>query len=168
VIVIIFGVSGAGKTTIGKLLAEQLGWKFYEADDFHPRANIEKMRSRIPPTDDDRWPWLDSLRQQIAQIKMLIKLTERESATIVVALRRWLSYPVAREADSIATSGGKYKPLDNGEIELLCKRITKKEWARAAPLVHQSTNDDGANTRVGTNRAIRESGLQHRSLSTRG
>jgi hypothetical protein len=104
-----------------------------------------------------------------AQIKMLIKLTERESATIVVALRRWLSYPAAREADSIATSGGKYKPLDNGEIELLCKRITKKEWDRdAAPLVHQLTNDDGANTRVGTNRAIRESGLQHRSRSTRG
>ena len=53
-IVIVFGVSGAGKTTIGKLLAEQLGWQFYEADDFHPRANIEKMRSGLSLTDEDR------------------------------------------------------------------------------------------------------------------
>jgi gluconokinase len=67
VIVIVFGVSGAGKTTIGKLLAEQLGWQFYEADDFHPRANIEKMRSGRPLTDEDRWPWLERLREQITR-----------------------------------------------------------------------------------------------------
>jgi gluconokinase len=84
VIVIIFGVSGAGKTTIGKLLAEQLGWKFYEADDFHPRVNIEKMRSRIPPTDDDRWPWLDSLRQQISH-----SIAAKENAVLACsALKR--------------------------------------------------------------------------------
>jgi gluconokinase len=63
VIVIVFGVSGAGKTTIGKLLAQELGWRFYEADDFHSQANIEKMRSGIPLTDEDRWPWLENLRQ---------------------------------------------------------------------------------------------------------
>jgi gluconokinase len=67
VIVIVFGVSGAGKTTIGKLLAEQLGWKFYEADDFHPRANIEKMRRGIPLSDEDRWPWLDRLREHLTR-----------------------------------------------------------------------------------------------------
>ena len=66
-IVIVFGVSGAGKTTIGKLLAEQLGWQFYEADDFHPRANIDKMRSGRPLTDEDRWPWLERLRERIDQ-----------------------------------------------------------------------------------------------------
>jgi gluconokinase len=65
VIAIVFGVSGAGKTTIGKLLAEQLGWRFLEADDFHPRVNIEKMRSGRPLTDEDRWPWLERLREQI-------------------------------------------------------------------------------------------------------
>jgi gluconokinase len=65
VIVIVFGVSGAGKTTIGKLLAEGLGWRFLEADDFHPRANIEKMRSGRPLTDEDRGPWLERLREQI-------------------------------------------------------------------------------------------------------
>ena len=64
-IVIIFGVSGAGKTTVGKLLARELGWRFLEADDFHPAANISKMRSGHPLTDEDRWPWLERLRQQI-------------------------------------------------------------------------------------------------------
>ena len=64
-IVIVFGVSGAGKTTIGKLLAQEVGWHFYEADDFHSRANIDKMRRGIPLTDADRWPWLESLRQLI-------------------------------------------------------------------------------------------------------
>jgi gluconokinase len=65
VIVIIFGVSGAGKTTLGKLLARKLGWHFFEADDFHPAANIEKMRSGVPLVDEDRWPWLENLRELI-------------------------------------------------------------------------------------------------------
>jgi len=65
VIVIVFGVSGAGKTTLGKLLARELGWRFIEADDFHPLTNINKMRSGHPLTDEDRWPWLERLRQQI-------------------------------------------------------------------------------------------------------
>jgi hypothetical protein len=99
---------------------------------------------------------------------MIINLTKRERATILAALRRWLSYPAAREADSIATNGGKYKPLDNGQIERLCKRITKKEWNRdAAPLFHQSTNGDGASSRTRTTKAIRASGLQHRTRLTR-
>jgi gluconokinase len=64
-VVIIFGVSGAGKTTIGQLLAEEFGWRFYEADGFHSEANIDKMRQGVPLTDEDRWPWLESLRQLI-------------------------------------------------------------------------------------------------------
>jgi gluconokinase len=84
VIVIVIGVSGAGKTTIGKLLAEQLGWKFYEADDFHPHANIEKMRSGHPLTDEDRWPWLDKLRDQIT-----LSLAAKDSAVLACsALKR--------------------------------------------------------------------------------
>jgi gluconokinase len=65
VVIIIFGVSGAGKTTAGELLARELGWHFYEADDFHSPANVEKMRRGVPLTDDDRWPWLESLRKLI-------------------------------------------------------------------------------------------------------
>jgi gluconokinase len=84
VIVIVFGVSGAGKTTIGKLLAEQLGWQFYEADDFHPRANIEKMRSGRPLTDEDRWPWLERLREQLTH-----SITANENAVLACsALKR--------------------------------------------------------------------------------
>ena len=64
-VVIISGVSGAGKTTIGQLLADELGWRFYEADDFHSLANIDKMRQGIPLTDKDRWPWLETLRELI-------------------------------------------------------------------------------------------------------
>jgi gluconokinase len=64
-IVIIFGLSGAGKTTIGQLLAQELGWRFYEADDLHSPANVEKMRRGVPLTDQDRWPWLESLRELI-------------------------------------------------------------------------------------------------------
>ena len=83
-IVIVFGVSGAGKTTIGKLLAEQLSWQFYEADDFHPRANIEKMRSGRPLTDEDRWPWLERLREQLTH-----SITANENAVLACsALKR--------------------------------------------------------------------------------
>ncbi len=60
--VVVMGISGSGKTTIATRLAEQLGWRFAEADDFHPTANITKMSSGTPLTDEDRWPWLGSLR----------------------------------------------------------------------------------------------------------
>ena len=55
------GVSGAGKSTIGQALAEHLGWKFLDADDFHPPANIAKMAAATPLEDADRWPWLDAM-----------------------------------------------------------------------------------------------------------
>lgn len=64
-IVILMGVSGSGKTTVGRLLSEELGWKFYEADDYHSRANVEKMRNGIPLDDADRRPWLETLRDLI-------------------------------------------------------------------------------------------------------
>jgi len=59
------GVAGAGKTTVGKKLAELLGCPFYEGDDFHPSSNIEKMEKGKPLTDEDREPWLILLREQI-------------------------------------------------------------------------------------------------------
>ena len=64
-IVIVMGVVGAGKTTVGRLLAEQLGWQFADADDFHPASNVEKIRHGISLNDDDRQPWLASLRNAI-------------------------------------------------------------------------------------------------------
>lgn len=64
-IVVLMGVSGSGKSTVGKLLAEQLGWNFVEGDEFHPAANVEKMRGGAPLTDEDRRPWLAALRDRI-------------------------------------------------------------------------------------------------------
>ncbi len=63
---IVMGVSGSGKTTLGRALAERLGWEFYDADDFHPPANIAKMAAGIPLKDADRAPWLDALHDLIA------------------------------------------------------------------------------------------------------
>jgi gluconokinase len=64
-IVVLMGVSGSGKTTVGQLLARDLGWTFLDADDFHPPANVEKMCHGIPLDDADRRPWLDALRRRI-------------------------------------------------------------------------------------------------------
>lgn len=64
-VIIIIGVSGSGKTTIGRLLSGELGWKYYEGDDFHPPANIEKLKHGVPLDDADRKPWLESLRDLI-------------------------------------------------------------------------------------------------------
>lgn len=60
-ILIVAGLSGSGKTTVGAMLAGRLGWPFADADDFHPAANVEKMRAGLPLTDDDRWPWLRAI-----------------------------------------------------------------------------------------------------------
>jgi gluconokinase len=60
-ILIVAGVSGSGKTTVGAMLAARLGWRFADADEFHPAANIEKMRAGVPLTDDERWPWLQAI-----------------------------------------------------------------------------------------------------------
>jgi gluconokinase len=66
-IVVVMGVTGSGKTTVGSLLAQRLGWEFADADDFHSAANKEKIRHGIPLTDADRDPWLAALHQQITQ-----------------------------------------------------------------------------------------------------
>lgn len=60
-ILIVAGVSGSGKTTIGALVAGRLHWRFADADDFHPESNVAKMRSGIPLTDEDRMPWLRAI-----------------------------------------------------------------------------------------------------------
>ncbi len=63
--IIVMGVSGSGKSTIGALLAEALGWPFADADGFHPAENVAKMAAGQPLTDEDRWPWLDAIAAHI-------------------------------------------------------------------------------------------------------
>jgi gluconokinase len=62
-IVLVMGVAGVGKTTIGALLAQRLGWRFIDADDYHPPQNVAKMKAGIPLEDADRWPWLAHLNR---------------------------------------------------------------------------------------------------------
>ena len=67
-VVVMMGVTGAGKTTVGSLLAHELGWPFFDADTFHSVANIEKMRAGEPLTEEDREPWLAALEAQVAAL----------------------------------------------------------------------------------------------------
>lgn len=83
-IVVLMGVAGSGKTTIGRLLAEELGWDFFDADDLHPQANIERMRRGVALTDDDRATWLNGVRALVARLTH-----ERKSAVLAFSgLRR--------------------------------------------------------------------------------
>src|SRR5947209_17802951 len=95
-VVIIFGVAGVGKTTIGKLLAHELGWKFYDGDDFHPHANIEKMKRGEALTDEDRQPWLESLRQIIHQL-----LAQNQSAVLACSALKQKYRDVLRVSDAV-------------------------------------------------------------------
>jgi gluconokinase len=76
-VLILMGPMGCGKTTVGKMLAEKLGWPFYDADDFHPKENVEKMRAGIALTDEDRKIWLEALHG------MIQGWLEREQNTIL-------------------------------------------------------------------------------------
>ncbi|GAA2164833.1 gluconate kinase (SKI family) [Humibacillus xanthopallidus] len=83
-IVVVMGVSGSGKTTVATGLAAVMGWTFAEGDDFHSAANVEKMRSGVALTDDDRWPWLETIGAWISG-----KEAAGESAVVTCsALRR--------------------------------------------------------------------------------
>jgi len=68
VIVLVMGVSGSGKTTVGQALARKLGWRFVEGDDLHPAANVAKMHSGVALTDADRWPWFDRIVAEMRRI----------------------------------------------------------------------------------------------------
>jgi gluconokinase len=64
---VVMGVSGVGKTTVGTRVADHLSWVYAEADALHPQANVDKMAAGVPLTDDDRWPWLRALRDWMSQ-----------------------------------------------------------------------------------------------------
>ncbi len=65
---IVMGVSGSGKSTVAELLGKRLGWRFEDGDSFHPASNVAKMRAGHPLTDEDRWPWLNAIADEIARV----------------------------------------------------------------------------------------------------
>src|SRR5258706_10058438 len=71
-IALVMGVSGSGKNAIGEPLAQRLGWKFIDGDDYHPPENVQKMAAGIPLQDEDRWPWLDRLNAMLRKERQAV------------------------------------------------------------------------------------------------
>ena len=67
-VLVVMGVSGSGKSTIGEQLAERLGWSYEDGDKFHPASNVAKMSAGHPLTDEDRWPWLQAIADEIDRV----------------------------------------------------------------------------------------------------
>lgn len=121
-VVIVMGVSGSGKTTVGQRLAAALGWRFRDADDFHPPANIAKMTAGIPLTDEDRGPWLAVLRELLENTLAAgedlvlacsaLKHTYRERLTVDAVRQRWVYLQASREliAERLKARRGHYMP----------------------------------------------------------
>jgi len=91
--VVVMGVSGTGKTSVGVQLAEELGCEFVEGDELHPRRNIEKMEQGVPLTDEDRWPWLQAIAELVA-----VKDFEGTSTVVTCSALRRSYRDVLRDA----------------------------------------------------------------------
>lgn len=110
-VLVVMGVSGSGKSTVAKAVAQRLGWEFGEGDDLHPAENVQKMAAGRPLTDQDRWPWLDRVSGWIHQ-----HLAAGRSGVITCsALRR--SY-----RDRLAGTGVVFVYLQ-GSYELIDQRL---------------------------------------------
>ena len=112
-IVVLMGVSGVGKTTIGELVAKELGWKFIEGDDYHPRENVAKMAAGTPLEDADRWPWLDALNKALRK--------ERDAVVTCSALKEsYRKRLLAGLADPLLV-------YLHGTKELIASRLAKRK-----------------------------------------
>lgn len=121
--IIVMGVAGAGKTTIGKRLAEALGWRFLEGDDYHPPANVAKMAAGVPLTDEDRAPWLGRLRglitealergEDVVLASSALKEDYRRVLAVDPSRVRWVFLWAPKEviADRLARRKGHFMPL---------------------------------------------------------
>jgi carbohydrate kinase (thermoresistant glucokinase family) len=115
-VLVIMGVSGSGKSTIARLLARELGWPCRDGDEFHPPANVAKMRGGTPLTDDDRWPWLRAIAAWIDERRIA---HEPGIVTCSALKRRY------REVLIGARSGVRLIYL-KGDEELIAQRLASR------------------------------------------
>ena len=129
--IILMGVSGCGKTTVGKALANALGWRFFDGDAFHPPENIAKMSAGIPLNDDDRFPWL-------AQLNKLIGDCVKQNSPAVLAC----SALKARYRDQLLTGNeGVQIVYLRGDFELVWQRMNQRRNHYMKPEMLQSQYD---------------------------
>ena len=111
------GVTGCGKTTVGAQLAQDCGWAFFDADDFHPAANVAKMKRGAPLTDEDRWPWLDRLNALLLE-------HERQGKSLVLACSALKQ--VYRDRLARGCAAAHFVLLD-GDRELIRARLAARQ-----------------------------------------
>jgi gluconokinase len=115
--IVVMGVSGCGKSTVSEALARALGWQFLDGDDFHPAANVEKMRQGQPLVDADRWPWLDTLNG-------LLKTGASQGQPVVLACSALREVYRARLAQNLPRC--RFVHLI-GSPELIAERMAKRQ-----------------------------------------
>ncbi|MCP3101020.1 gluconokinase [Myxococcus sp. K15C18031901] len=132
-VVIVMGVTGAGKTTVGRELAEALRWRFLDADDLHSPANVAKMAAGFPLDDSDRWPWLAAIRAQIQEAiergedlvvaSSALKRVHRDTLEVDPSQLRWVYLHAPREvlAQRVSQRHGHFMPasLLDSQLETL-------------------------------------------------
>jgi gluconokinase len=129
-VIVLFGVAGCGKTMIGKLLADTLGWRFLDADDYHSRANVAKMAGGIPLDDDDRSEWLTALRE-------IIEAAVEEQQNLILAC----SALKASYREQLSIKGEVKFVLLEAEREIIRERLLARKGHFMGPELLQSQFD---------------------------
>ncbi|XP_042194097.1 probable gluconokinase isoform X1 [Callorhinchus milii] len=151
-LVVIMGVSGSGKTAVGSCLADKLGWELYDADDYHPKENKEKMIKGIPLNDEDRLPWLCILRDILVREKLLGKNMILACSALKRMYRRVLTGEQSAATDTETSQNQEYAaPASSkneilfvylhGSMELISKRLESREGHFMSPSLLQSQFD---------------------------
>ncbi|XXF77555.1 gluconokinase [Myxococcaceae bacterium GXIMD 01537] len=148
-VVIVMGVSGVGKTTIGRELAGALGWRFVDADGFHSPVNLQKMAQGVPLTDEDREPWLVSVRTAIEEALQrdedlvlacsALRHAYRERLTVDAPRQRWvyLDAPPELIARRLQSRAGHFMP-----VSLLASQLSALERPARALTVDATPSSD--------------------------